>query len=686
MNSNWSPFGEDWAQFRKQEEPQKPTALKVIPENIPDSLKIHPSWGLWKYQQRGSKWTKPPYQLSGKMAGVDDKNSWTTYENALEAYSTGEYDGIGFMFSKESNVMGIDIDNCRNPETGEVKQFIKNLLKNIPTYIEVSPSGKGLHILAFGRLPSGERKKNIEDEMVFEMYDEGRYFTISGVRYDDNDSDLSDCTERFSEIHDQIFKKQSKVDDKYQSLSPNVLDFTKNNFNIVENEDDKIIEKIRNSNQSTLFNKLWSGDCVKDHSSDDLSLCNILSYWSNGNAQSIDRLFRRSGLMRPKWDEKRKSDGSTYGEMTISTAISGLNNKSANKQHINQNNITANVTRGDQIVMKKIDFVWNQWIASSMLNIIAGQPGSGKTTIALSIASIISRGGEFPDGTVATCGNVLIWSGEDGIAITLAPKLSAMGADLSNIYFVDGVNAVNGDFIPFDPAIHINTIYNKTQEIGNVSMIIVDPIVSAISGDSHKNAEVRRGLAPLVELGKETGAAILGITHLSKGTQGREPIDRITGSLAFCAVARIVMIATKLKSISAGYSSILARAKSNIGPDDCGFGYNIELRDVPKYSDLRATCIKWGELVSGSAKDILDAAEDVDNTVSKNQKNGVSKWLENTLKSEGGSMSSEDVIRSGINEGYSESTIRRVCKKIGIISRISGFGCDKESTWSLPND
>ena len=481
MNSNWPQFG-------KQEEPQKPTALEVIPENIPDSLKIHPYWGLWKYTKRGSKWTKPPYQLSGKMAGVDDKNSWTTYENALEAYSTGEYDGIGFMFSKESNVMGIDIDNCRNPETGEVKQFIKNLLKNIPTYIEVSPSGKGLHILAFGRLPSGERKKNIEDEMVFEMYDEGRYFTISGVRYDDNDSDLSDCTEMFSEIHDQIFKKQSKVDDKYQSLSPNVLDFTKNNFNIVENEDDKIIEKIRNSNQSTLFNKLWSGDTGKNHSSDDLTLCNILSYWSNGNAQSIDSLFRRSGLMRPKWDKKHGSDGSTYGEMTISKSISGLNKKTSDTGKYKNNIVEPIIINGNDIVITKINWLWDQWVASSKINIISGPVGAAKTTIALYIASVVSSGGTFPDGKVATPGNILIWSGEDGISDTLVPRLRVMGADMGNIYFIDGAYS-NGEQVTFDPAKHINTIYNKINNIGNISLIIVDPIVSAISGDSHKNSE-----------------------------------------------------------------------------------------------------------------------------------------------------------------------------------------------------
>jgi RecA-family ATPase len=112
------------------------------------------------------------------------------------------------------------------------------------------------------------------------------------------------------------------------------------------------------------------------------------------------------------------------------------------------------------------------------------------------------------------------------------------------VFFVTGVQE-GKETRAFDPAKDMLALRAAIAAIKNVRLIIVDPIVSAVQGDSHKNAETRRGLAPLVELASHIGAALIGITHFSKGTSGREPIERITGSLAFGALARVVLIAAK---------------------------------------------------------------------------------------------------------------------------------------------
>src|SRR4029434_4932016 len=194
--------------------------------------------------------------------------------------------------------------------------------------------------------------------------------------------------------------------------------------------------------------------------------------------------------------------------------------------------------------------------------------GTAKTTIALDFAAIVSSGGLWPDGTRAEAGNVLIWSGEDDAEDVLASRLEAMGADMTRLFFVGPVRR-GMESASFDPASDLPALERKAETIGGARLLIVDPVVSAVAGDSHKNAETRRSLQPLVNLAQRLDCAALGITHFSKGTGGREPIERITGSLAFGALARVVLVAFKQLEDrpDGGPARMLVRAKSNISPD-----------------------------------------------------------------------------------------------------------------------
>jgi putative DNA primase/helicase len=148
----------------------------------------------------------------------------------------------------------------------------------------------------------------------------------------------------------------------------------------------------------------------------------------------------------------------------------------------------------------------------------------------------------------------------------------------------------------------------QAQRIGDIKLLIVDPVVSAVSGDSHKNTEVRRALQPLVDLAAALGAAVLGISHFSKGGAGSDPATRVVGSIAFSAVARVVLVAAKVKG--AGDEDgrrIFARGKSNIGPDDGGFEYRIEQSEP--LPGIAASYVAWGDAVAGSAKELLAESE-----------------------------------------------------------------------------
>ena len=173
-----------------------------------------------------------------------------------------------------------------------------------------------------------------------------------------------------------------------------------------------------------------------------------------------------------------------------------------------------------------VAWLWRHWLALKKLHILAGAPGQGKTTIALTMAATVTIGGSWPDGTRSEKGNVLIWSGEDDPADTLLPRLLAAGADRNRCHFVIGSRRA-GEVVPFDPARDLNQLLARIDQIGGVRLLIVDPVVSAVAGDSHKNTEVRRALQPLVDLAAACDCAVLGITHFSKGGQGSDPAQRV---------------------------------------------------------------------------------------------------------------------------------------------------------------
>jgi putative DNA primase/helicase len=271
---------------------------------------------------------------------------------------------------------------------------------------------------------------------------------------------------------------------------------------------------------------------------------------------------------------------------------------------------TANLVRASELRPEPVRWLWPGWLARGKLHIIGGQPGAGKTTLAMAKAAIVSRGGRWPDGSHSPLGNVVIWSGEDDPADTLVPRLIASGADMTRVYFVDAMTEGN-ERRPFDPAKDIAALLAVIEKIGGTALIIVDPVVNAVAGDSHKNTETRRALQPLVDLAASANAALLGITHLSKGTAGREPIERITGSIAFGALARVVMIAGKEGETEDGTPPrrFLARAKSNIGPDEGGFAYELRQEPMPGDDRIIASFAVFGEAIEGTARDMLAAAE-----------------------------------------------------------------------------
>ena len=331
---------------------------------------------------------------------------------------------------------------------------------------------------------------------------------------------------------------------------------------------------------------------------------------------------------------------------------------------------------GADLNPEPVQWLWRGWLALGKLHLLAGAPGQGKTTIAIAFAATITIGGRWPDGSRCDPGHVLVWSGEDDPADTLLPRLMAAGGDRSRVHFVSG-SRVNGDLEPFDPARDMVALQTAAERIGNVRLIIVDPIVSAVTGDSHKNTETRRALQPLVDLAANMNAALLGITHFSKAGQGGDPSQRVLGSVAFTAVARVVMVAARVQTEDGEPRRILARSKSNIGPDDGGYEYNLEQSEP--LPGIEANLVTWGASVQGTARELLTDPTEQDGE-DRNAQTTASDFLTEMLKD--GPRCSKDLETQAKEAGISWRTIRRASDTMAIIKKP---GTDKRWYWKMAN-
>ncbi len=227
----------------------------------------------------------------------------------------------------------------------------------------------------------------------------------------------------------------------------------------------------------------------------------------------------------------------------------------------------------------------------------------------------------------------------------------------------------------------------KLVEIGGVRLLIVDPIVSAIAGDSHKNAEVRRGLQPLVDLAGSMRCALLGITHFSKGTGGRDPVERITGSLAFGALARVVLVAAKHQEEGEDGRTVrlFCRAKSNIGPDDGGFEYDLHQAELKTHPGIFSSSVLWGDAVEGAARELLATAEATGDDGEGGALADAKRFLADLLAD--GPLPTKAIKADADGAGHSWATIRRAQKALGIEPLKEGgrFGEGPQQwVWRMP--
>jgi len=297
---------------------------------IPEILKNERRWVLWKQEttEKGRP-TKVPYydyishyDNSGHIAKASSKDprTWSSFDDIVSRYTNkyAEFDGIGFMLGQsltypDKNFCGIDYDN--HFIGGMATPFLNSSTEMIDSYTELSPSGEGVHTICIATKPAtlvkAYQDTNYDGtEQSVEIYDNRRYFTMTGVstRIDGGMQDVSLRQTELEMFYKQLFPLEPSRQASTQQTS-------------TTHSESEIIEIALRATNKAKFEKLWIGDCIgyESHSEADLAFCNMLAFYTGKDVSVMDSLFRKSGLMRNKWD--RKTGDTTYGAITLQKAI-----------------------------------------------------------------------------------------------------------------------------------------------------------------------------------------------------------------------------------------------------------------------------------------------------------------------------------------------------------------------------
>ena len=280
---------------------------------IPQELKGYKNWVCWQAypdpKSHSGISKKPINPRTGGFAMPNNSDTWSDFETAVR--QSGKYSGIGFMFSN-SPFFGVDLDDMPNDiqdyQNGGADNIISEFVNTLQSYTEFSQSKTGVHIICKGTLPEGRRKAK-NDSGGFEMYENGRFFVVTG-NYCSEYGYINDCTESVKPLHSKYLGKTAEP-------KPN------KNITVNLNSVDDIVRAACSAKNGSLFKALYSGDfsAYSSQSEADMAFCNMLAFWCGCDAEKMDAIFRQSGLMRDKWD--RKQSGTTYGVITLQKAISG---------------------------------------------------------------------------------------------------------------------------------------------------------------------------------------------------------------------------------------------------------------------------------------------------------------------------------------------------------------------------
>ena len=295
--------------------------LHLIHANAPAGARDSPQWVTWKYIERDGKPTKSPINPhTGEFASSTNASTWGTFDEAIAACrQDAGLAGVGFVFTADDPYCGVDLDDCRDPDSGQLTDWAREIIEQLASYSEVSPSGTGIKVFVKATKP-GSRCRKAYHEGEVEIYDRDRFFTVTGERLSETPTSIETRQEQLDALYLAVFGDDGHADGPpFPSGTPGPKPSDNGHVHL---DDEQIIELASKQRRSgAKFSALWSGNWnshFNSASEADSSVVFTLAFYTK-DAGQIDRLFRQSGLMRDKWDELHGEQ--SYGEMTITKAL-----------------------------------------------------------------------------------------------------------------------------------------------------------------------------------------------------------------------------------------------------------------------------------------------------------------------------------------------------------------------------
>jgi putative DNA primase/helicase len=349
--------------------------------------------------------------------------------------------------------------------------------------------------------------------------------------------------------------------------------------------------------------------------------------------------------------------------------------------------VTCNLS---EVTPERIEWLWPGRVAVGKLTMIAGEPGLGKSQVALYVASVLSVGGIWTDRheRVQLC-RVIILCAEDGLSDTIRPRVDAAAGDPSRITVIRAVETKGDGGVTrasFNLAADLALLEQEIKRCGDVGLVVIDPISSYMGKiDSHKNTDVRGVLEPIGEMAERLRVAVLAITHLNK-SDGKA-INRFIGSIAFIAAARAAFTVVKDPDDETGARRLLLQVKNNIAAPQPGLAFRLEQREVA--AGVIGSSVAWDDsaLITWTADQALNSGGQ---NVEQTAKDDAVEFLRDVLAD--GAVDVLDIeaeARAATmlsdNRRLKESKpFRDAAKALCIIKKRVGFGPGARVSWSLP--
>ena len=273
-------------------------------ESLPQEMKDRPNWvaiKTWYNEKRGKVEKRPIDCNTGEYADSVNPATWTTFDKARAFVNEKGYTTVAYALDGKDGICCIDLDGCLD-DNGNYSALANQVMRKCgKTYMELSVSGKGLHI--FGKT-KGMDVRSFSKDGDMEFYQEGRFISMTG------DGASYSALESFDtpEMKELILRKCEKRGEwKGQGQGVEGLS-TMTDRDVVE-------KACADKKHGATFKALYEGqDLQNNHSNSDMSLMNRLAFWCNGDKEQMLRIFATSGLYRPE-----KSDG--YYEGTAIKAV-----------------------------------------------------------------------------------------------------------------------------------------------------------------------------------------------------------------------------------------------------------------------------------------------------------------------------------------------------------------------------